>query len=173
MKNSTLISIFSFVALIQLTACSPEKEQNTETLVQKEKPAAHSTEQLEFPKLETLEKLLSQAKKENKNCLLYFSGWVSVNSRKLEDQLFIKEEIREIITNNFVYAIAYVDEMKKLPGETQPIGEKHMKLQQEKFNSTSQPMLYILSPDGEIIASWTYEYGPDTFKYFLEKGTKK
>jgi hypothetical protein len=135
--------------------------------------AAHSYKPLEFPELGTLEKLLSDGKKANKNCLVYFSGWACVNARRFESQSLIDPEINQLITSNFIYAVANVDERQKLPGETKTIGEKHIELQKETFNSTSQPMLYILSPDGKILANWSYEDGTETFKSFLEKGIKE
>lgn len=125
---------------------------------------------MEFPKLENLDKMLIKSKAANKNCLLYFSCYGCVNARKFEDQVLTNPEIQEFIKSNFIYEVAYTDDRQKLPGETKTNGEKYTQLQKEKFNSVYQPVLYILSPDGETIAGWSYEDGTDAFKSFLEKG---
>ncbi|MNJ84618.1 hypothetical protein D3C87_20750 [compost metagenome] len=140
---------------------------------QSQNPAASSNQPLVFPELQTLEKLLADAKTKNKNGLLYFSCYGCVNARKFEDQLLKDSRIQKTIQQHFVYKIAYVDNRQKLPGETKTIGEKYTELQKETFKSVSQPILYILSPDGKIIASWSYEDGANTFQSFLEKGMTK
>lgn len=165
MKKSTLLSFFSFVVLIQLISCSQEKEIDRK---EAKKSTTSPKSQFTFPQLETLDKALNEAKTAQRNCLIYFSGWGSVNARKFEYQLLEDSDIQQTIQTHFVYKVAYVDEKQKLPGETESIGEKHAQLQKQQFNSVSQPALFMMTPDGKIIASWTYEDGADAFKRFLE-----
>lgn len=141
--------------------------------IQSKKTTASSTKPLDFPNLQTLEKLLEDAKTKNTNCLLYFSGYGCVNARKFESQALTNLEIQQFIRENFSYAVALVDDRQKLPGETKTNGEKYSQLQKQKFNTEAQPYLYILSPEGKIIAEWSYTDGINSFKDFLEKGMKK
>jgi len=124
---------------------------------------------MKFPNLENIDSALKEAKASKKNCLIYFSGWACVNARKFENQLLTIPEIQKTIQDYFIYKVAYVDEKIKLEGEEGNIGDKHTKLQVEKFKSSSQPYLYILSPDGKILAEWKYADGVEAFKSFLEK----
>lgn len=137
---------------------------------QSQNSTTRSSKPLDFPKLESLEKLFAEAKKVNKNCLVYFSGYACVNARRFESQVLTNPEIQQLIQENFIYAVALVDDRQKAPGETQTKGEMNIQLQKQKFNSVSQPVLYLLSSDGKIISSWSYQDGENTFKSFLEKG---
>lgn len=138
-----------------------------------EKSSVKSGKSLEFPDLETLDIALKEAKNANKNCLIYFSGWACVNARKFETQLLTDESTQEKIRTNFIYKIAYVDDRMKVQDGNGTIGDAYVKLQLEKFKSNSQPSLYILSPDGKIIAEWSYEKGPEAFQKFLDQGISK
>lgn len=128
---------------------------------------------VDFPELVTLEKTLEEGKKENKNCLIYFSGWTSVNSRKLEAQMLNRNEIKQLIKENFVCAVAYADDQKKEPGQTETKGKRYARMQKELFNSVGQPMLYILSPDRKVVAVWSYAQGLESFNDFLESGMQQ
>lgn len=131
--------------------------------------AVNPGKSLEFPELKTLNEALKEAKTADKNCLIYFTGWACVNARKFENQLLKDSEIQRMIQQNFIYKAAFVDDRSTFPDGSE-IGKTHMNLQVEKFKSSRQPDLYILSPDGKILANWSYEDGTDTFKNFLEKG---
>jgi len=129
-----------------------------------------SAQPIEFPNLENLDKALAEAKAGKKNCLIYFTGWGCVNSRKFEEQLLTSAEVQQQIKNNFVYKAAYVDDKQPHPNGKGSIGDVNSKLQTKKFKSTAQPLLYILSPDGKIIAEWSYEDGVGAFQEFIKKG---
>ncbi|WP_430407003.1 hypothetical protein [Fluviicola sp.] len=134
-------------------------------------PKPSTGKSLEFPIIETLEKALQEAGTAKKNCLIYFSGWTTVNARKFESQVLTDPKIQNTIKQNFIYKVAYVDDRNKLP-DGSDIGKTNTKLQIEKFKSNTQPELYILSPDGKIIADWNYFDGTSSFISFLEKGIK-
>jgi thioredoxin-related protein len=172
MKKSTFAIFYGFLLLIHLTACSQEKPsdskaiKNPETVITLKKP-------MDYPELISLEDILSKAKKENKNCLIYFSGYSSVNARKFEDQVLKQPEIKQLINENFVCAVAYVDDRQKEPGQTETKGEYYARIQKEHFNSIGQPMLYIFNPDGKLAVVWSYANGFDTFKELLEGSIRK
>ena len=172
MKTSNFALFTGLLASVFTTACSQEKKSDQEIIMNRE-TAIVSNQSMDFPELISLENTLSKAKKENKNCLIYFSGYASVNARKFEDQVLNQAEIKQLISENFVCAVAYVDDRLKEPGQTETKGERYAKLQKEHFNSIGQPMLYILTPDGKLAVAWSYTDGTDTFKDLLENSIQK
>ena len=114
--------------------------------------------------------MLKEGKNAGKNCLIFFSGWGCVNSRKFEQQVLTNTEIQQTIQDHFIYKVAYVDERTKTNNGSGTVGDAHIKLQIDKFKSSAQPVLYIVTPEGKILASWDYTTGYDQFPEFLEKG---
>lgn len=172
MKTSNFTVFIAFLIFVFTTACSQEKNSDRE-IISTRKSVITTQKNIDFPELVSLENILSKAKKENKNCLIYFSGYACVNARKFEDQVLNKAEIKQLINENFVCAVAYVDDRQKEPGQTETKGERYAKLQKEYFNSIGQPMLYILTPDGKLAVAWSYAAGTDTFKDLLENSIQK
>jgi thioredoxin-related protein len=172
MKTSNFTVFIALLTLVFTTACSQEKNSDSE-IISNRKTAIVSNQPIDFPELVSLEDILSKAKKEDKNCLIYFSGYACVNARKFEDQVLNKAEIKQLIKENFVYAVAYVDDKLKEPGQTETKGERYAKLQKEYFNSIGQPMLYIFNPDGKLAVVWSYANGTDTFEDLLKGSIQK
>lgn len=168
MKKSTFTLFTGILLLIHTTACSQDKKHEQEITTTRE-PAISTQNTIDFPELVSLEDILSKAKKENKNCLIYFSGYTCVNARKFEEQVLKQPEIEKFVKENFVYAVAYVDDNQKERGQTETKGERYAKLQKEYFNSIGQPMLYILTPDRKLAVVWSYADGSDNFKDLLEE----
>lgn len=136
---------------------------------EKKYPARNET--LEFIELFNLESALSLSKTTNKRCLIYFSGYADVNSRKIEDRVLTDPEIKALVEQNFAPFVAYVDDKQKgLNGKT--IGDNHAKLQKEHFKSVDQPHFYIVSEDGKILSECQYPQTVAEFLSFLEKGLK-
>ena len=57
---------------------------------------------------------LEFAKEKNKPILLDFTGWACVNCRKIEENVWSKPEIYEILSNDVVIVSLYVDDRKKM-----------------------------------------------------------
>jgi thiol:disulfide interchange protein DsbD len=169
MRTSFLIPVCGILFLVCSNACSQNQTPDRES----DKPlqsTVTSEPPVDFPEWISLEKTLEEGKKANKNCLIYFSGWNSVNSRKLEDQVLNREDIQQRIKEHFVCAVAYIDDRRKEPGQAETKGERYARMQQELFNSIGAPMLYILSPDRKVVAAWSYAQGVESFNDFLESG---
>jgi len=116
------------------------------------------------------QKALQLAKKENKVLLIDFTGWACVNCRKMEELVWTKSSIQELIKNNCILVSLYVDDRKKLPdGET--VGEKWAAFQAENFKVAAQPLYVLLSPDEKLL-NHPAGYTPDENKYkdWLECG---
>jgi len=135
-----------------------------------------------------LDEGLAYAKKVNKPILIDFTGWACVNCRKMEDKIWIDEEVGRLIKEEYVLIQLYVDERKvKMPKEkvhyskilrtnTDDLGRWNGDFQATRYNSNSQPF-YVLAgydleplvkPVGAIFDAKLYaEYlksGIETFK---------
>jgi thiol:disulfide interchange protein DsbD len=123
---------------------------------------------------------LAYAKQENKPILLDFTGYGCVNCRKTEEHIWVRDEIRNKISNEFVLISLYVDDKEEL--ETQlksavtaqrirTVGQKWTDFQIANFNQNSQPLYVIMSPDQQVLTR-PRGYDPDVKGYndFLECG---
>ena len=111
------------------------------------------------------EKALQLAKQQNKPVLIDFTGWACVNCRKMEENVWPDNKVKEMIENNFILVSLYVDDRKLLPDEQQflfpsadgskksikTIGDKFITLQSENFKNASQPLYAIISPDEKLL----------------------
>lgn len=124
------------------------------------------------------EKALQLAKEQNKPVLIDFTGWACVNCRRMEENVWINEEVKALMKNDFIVVSLYVDERRKLPvdertdhinsdGTTKSIitvGDKWATFQAENFYAVSQPQYAIISPD-EIALTKTKAYTPSASQF--------
>ncbi len=102
-----------------------------------------------------LEEGLAYAKKVNKPVMIDFTGWACVNCRKMEDNIWIKPGVHELI-KQYVLIQLYVDERKiKMPKDkihyskilrhdTDDLGWWNGDFQATNYNTNSQPF-YVLA----------------------------
>jgi thiol:disulfide interchange protein DsbD len=124
------------------------------------------------------EKALQLAKEQNKPLLIDFTGWACVNCRKMEENVWVDEEVKSLMKNNFIVVSLYVDERKKLPITEQvnyktktgvekqliTVGDKWATFQSENFDKVSQPQYAIISPN-EIALTKTKTYTPSASEF--------
>lgn len=124
------------------------------------------------------EKALQLAKEQHKPVLIDFTGWACVNCRRMEENVWVNEEVKSLMKNDFIVVSLYVDERRKLPvqeqttyktknGTEKPIitvGDKWATFQFENFNAVSQPQYAIISPD-EIALTKTKAYTPSAAQF--------
>lgn len=129
---------------------------------------------------------LEYAKKVNKPVMLDFTGWACVNCRKMEQNVWVKPKILEILKNKVVLISLYVDDKRPLPKsqivesklrkgrELKYIGQKWSEFQTIRFNSNSQPF-YVLLNHKEEKLSEPIAYTPDSKEYYnwLVNGIEK
>ena len=126
---------------------------------------------------------LEYAKKVNKPILLDFTGWGCVNCRRMEDNVWSKDEILNLIKDKYVLISLYVDERKPLDKpyisdfsnrKMRTVGNKWADFQAVHFNKNSQPYYVLMSPDGKVLNK-PRAYTPDVeeYKKFLECGLEK
>lgn len=115
--------------------------------------------------LRDYEEALLIARQQNKPLLIDFTGWACVNCRRMEENVWPNEEVRRLMSNEFVVVSLYVDERKKLPAAERTVykgergdekqiitvGDKWATFQSENFNAVSQPQYAIISPDEKAL----------------------
>ena len=123
--------------------------------------------------LKDYDQALKQAKEKNKPILIDFTGWACVNCRKMEENVWTKKEVKELM-DQYILVSLYVDDKEVLPLEQQQmykttsgavvniktVGNKWSLFQTENFNATSQPWYVVLSPDQQLITH-PIGYTPD------------
>lgn len=132
---------------------------------------------------------LAVAAKEGKPVMLDFTGWACVNCRKMEDNVWVEDEIKQILTEKYVVISLYVDEKTKLAEEDQEVisvptadggtkkkkittvGQRWSTLETLTYGNNTQPLYALISPDRKLLTNpvgYTPEVGE--YKDFLECG---
>ncbi|HEY9168411.1 MAG TPA: cytochrome c biogenesis protein CcdA [Lutibacter sp.] len=122
------------------------------------------------------DKGLAYAKKVNKPVMLDFTGHACVNCRKMEQNVWAKDEILPILKNDVVLISLYVDDKRQLadgeeidsklyPGKKlKYIGQKWSEFQIIKFGANAQPF-YVLMDHNEANLNEPVAYTPDVGEY--------
>ncbi len=129
---------------------------------------------------------LDYAKKHNKPLFVDFTGESCTNCRKMEDGVWIDEDVISLLKNEFVVVSLYYDDKSSLPSEEQyisaldkelkaTVGDKNLDFQVSNFNSNAAPYYVILGHDGMKPLNKPRGFNADipAFKKFLEDGLKK
>ncbi len=103
---------------------------------------------------------LAYAKKVNKPVMIDFTGWACVNCRRMEDNVWVKPEVANLI-KQYVLIQLYVDERKiKMPADkihyskilrhkTDDLGWWNGDFQASRYNTNSQPFYVLTGQDLE------------------------
>jgi thiol:disulfide interchange protein DsbD len=129
---------------------------------------------------------LAYAKKVGKPVMLDFTGWACVNCRKMEQNVWPKPEVLNILKNDVVLISLYVDDKRPLeagdvvdsklkPGKKlKYIGQKWSELQTIKYKANTQPF-YVLMDHNEVNLIDPVSYTPNAEMYhdWLKEGILK
>lgn len=110
---------------------------------------------------------LAVAKATNKPILLDFTGWACVNCRKMEENVWVEDDVYAALRDEVVLVSLYVDDRKELPADEQfdyvnpkgnvksikTIGNKWATFQTVNFVNNSQPFYVLISPEGELLTT--------------------
>ncbi len=132
------------------------------------------------------DKGLAYAKKVGKPVMIDFTGWACVNCRKMEQNVWPKENILKILKNEVVLISLYVDDKRKLeedeivdsklrPGKKlKYIGQKWSELQTIRYKANTQPFYVLMDHDEKNLIN-PIAYTPDADEYFawMKKGISK
>jgi thioredoxin-related protein len=135
---------------------------------------------LDFNCFHDFESALAYARQEKKPLLVDFTGYGCVNCRRMEDNVWDKEGVYDLIKKNYVLVSLYVDDRKELEqpytsalsGRTvKTVGKKWTELQIAHFNRNSQPY-YVLLDNNLKVLNEPRGYTPDIIEYkdFLQCG---
>lgn len=127
---------------------------------------------------------LEYAKKVNKPVFIDFTGITCVNCRRMEELVWAKPEILEILKNQVVIISLYVDDREKLPENEiytsnsgkliTTYGKKWSDLSITKYKANVQPY-YVLMAHDETNLNTPVGYTPDieNYKNWLKEGITK
>ena len=131
------------------------------------------------------DKGLAYAKKVGKPVMIDFTGHACVNCRKMEQNVWVKPKVLEMLKNDVILISLYVDDKRPLPAnevvdsklrlgkKLKYIGEKWSELQTLKYKKNTQPM-YVLINHKEDNLIDPVAYTPDVEKYYnwMKNGIK-
>ncbi len=120
---------------------------------------------------------LALAKKMNKPVLIDFTGYACVNCRRMEENVWSKNEVKELM-RRFVVISLYVDDKKTFSADKQflykyadgntkmirTVGDKWSTFQTENFNNNSQPLYAIINNDEKLL-NYPVGYTPSVKEY--------
>lgn len=121
---------------------------------------------------------LAAAKASGKPIMIDFTGWACVNCRKMEEQVWSKSEIFEVINKEYVLISLYVDDRKELEEadkfnylkptggvkQIKTIGDKWATFQTVNFKNNSQPYYILVDSDLNLLNK-PVGYTPDANEY--------
>jgi thiol:disulfide interchange protein DsbD len=124
------------------------------------------------------ERALELARIQNKPVLIDFTGWACVNCRRMEENVWVNEEVKALMKDEFIVVSLYVDERKKLPVSEQfeydsptsgkksivTVGDKWATFQAENFFAVAQPQYAIITP-GEKALTKTKGYTSEATEF--------
>jgi thiol:disulfide interchange protein len=129
---------------------------------------------------------LAYAKKVGKPIMLDFTGWACVNCRKMEQNVWPKPKVLNILKNDVVLISLYVDDKRKLeadeivdsqlrPGKKlKYIGQKWSEFQTIKYKANSQPFYVLMDLNEEnLIDPIAYTPDVDVYYNWLKEGVSK
>lgn len=124
-----------------------------------------------IPLFDDYDKALTYARETGKPLLVDFTGKGCTNCRKMEDNVWVNQEVRNMFLQDFVVVSLYVDLKTKLPEDEQyvsettgrkvrSVGNKWTDFQISRFHRNTQPYYVILDQNEEQIGEG-YGYDPD------------
>ncbi len=138
---------------------------------------------LDLPCFKDYEEGLAFARQTNRPVMLDFTGWACVNCRKMEEGVWIDQQVFRRLSEEYVLISLYVDDTKPLPDKdryvsaasgrsVKTVGNKWSDLQLTNFRGVSQPWYVLLAPDGKTVLNEPVGYTPDKRQYveFLDCG---
>ena len=128
---------------------------------------------------------MAYAKKVGRPVMLDFTGKACVNCRKMEERVWSKQKVLNILKNKIVVISLYVDFQKELPKDEQyvskatgkkikTIGNKWSDFQITKYKANAQPYYVLIDNKGENLNKYrAYNTDVDAYVNWLNEGLKK
>ena len=130
---------------------------------------------------DNLERGLEAARQQGKPVFVDISGHGCVNCREMEARVWSDERVLNILREDYVLVVLYMDDKKQLPESkwvTTPsgkvlkqLGRVNSYMVKERFGVNAQPNYALLSPQGELLAPVRgYNLDVDAYVEFLRSG---
>lgn len=127
---------------------------------------------------------LKMAKEQNKLILLDFTGYACVNCRRMEENVWSKPEVYNLMKDKFIVVSLYVDDKKLLPAanrftyknkegverEIRTVGDKWATFETENFKNNAQPLYAILNTNEELLSHPTGYTPKGEYLKWLQQG---
>ena len=127
---------------------------------------------------------LRYAEKLNKPILIDFTGWACVNCRRMEENVWSKPTVYNILNEEYVLISLYVDDRQKLRDDqmfnfkyfngkifsVETIGDKWSAFQILNFKTASQPFYVTISSDMTVLNSPIQYSNANEFEIWLKEG---
>ena len=139
----------------------------------------------DLPCFHDYDEAFAYAKRVNKPVMIDFTGHACVNCRKMEANVWSDPEVLNLLRNDYIIVSLYVDDKRELPKDEQyvsettgknvkTIGNKWSDLETRMFNTNTQPLYVLMSPDEEVLEK-PRGYTPEIAEYldFLQSGLSK
>ncbi|WP_320113466.1 cytochrome c biogenesis protein CcdA [Draconibacterium orientale] len=138
-----------------------------------------------IPLFDDYDKALAHARETGKPLLIDFTGKGCTNCRKMEDNVWVKQEVKNMFLEDYVVVSLYVDLKTKLPEEEQyvsettgrkvrSIGNKWTDFQISRFHRNTQPYYVVLDEnENQIGEGYSYDPDPEDFIEWLNEGLTK
>jgi thiol:disulfide interchange protein DsbD len=112
--------------------------------------------------------------------MIDFTGWACVNCRKMEEQVWTREDIFKVINEDYILVSLYVDDRKELEEDDRfnflkptggtkrikTVGDKWATFQTVNFENNSQPYYILLDADYNLLNK-PIGYTPDGDEYLF------
>lgn len=127
---------------------------------------------------------LAYAKEANLPILIDFTGHGCVNCRKVEQNVWVKDDVKNILSKDYVLISLYVDENKKVQTYNSPysgkkirdVGSKWADFQEHFFKIQTQPLYVLVDNDGTVLnkpIGYSEAKDPADYVQFLECGLNR
>lgn len=129
----------------------------------------NSTNHRLSPIMNDFEAALKKAKATNKPILIDFTGWACVNCRKMEENVWSKPAIANMLNEKYILLSLYVDDKAELPVSERStfirtIGDKWANFQSTHFKQVTQPLYVAITPEGKLLTH-PIGYTPNAGQY--------
>ena len=122
---------------------------------------------------------LALARAQHKPILLDFTGYACVNCRRMEENVWSKPMVYNLMKEKFIVISLYVDDKKKLPAsekftytardgsvtEIKTVGDKWAAFETENFRNNAQPLYAIINTEEQLL-NYPVGYVPSVTEYY-------
>lgn len=146
------------------------KEVITKYTATKRSVQTPTSKKFEFNQFIDIESAIQIGQENKQRVLLYFSGYMCVNARKVEELILTDSQVKALLSEKFSCFIAYTDDHRTDTATGSTLGEKFALLQIQHFKANYQPYFCIIDDKGKVLSEIGHTKNVEEFMEFLKKG---